>query len=510
MMLVVLGCLLAAGAQASGYRIAGVVVNAATREAVSGARVTIAPVERPDERLGFVTGSDGRFAFVGMPGGRYELMGEQRGLLAGAYQQHGSLSTAIVTGPGKDTGNLVLELSPPGIISGTVTDEGGDPVEHARAELWSSTIVDGRRRLTALADKQTDDTGEFRFASLEPGSYYLAVSGYPWYTKLSQMFAGAPSRGITHTGYSIKYYPNTSDPGAAAPLVLQAGQELSADFTLVAAPAAAIHVHTEGGETLVKEFTLTTPGIGGEPVLLRQGSESGELHNFWGVPAGHYTVGVHGSDAGGAMYGSTEVDLGDSDADVTVTLADAPSLIGTMQLEGGGGLPEGISVTLADAGGRTQRLPVDASGKFALASIAPQRYRLALAGAKEYHLERWAVEGARRDGEMLDIRAGSAVRLWLVAGKGSGQVRGVVSRDGHALPGALVVLAPGHAVQTDSDGSYEFRNLPAGEYALFAVEDGTELEYAKASAIQPYLKAAQKVRVTAGHAETRAIALQGQ
>jgi hypothetical protein len=163
--------LLAAGMAAAqtsgGYRVAGVVLNDATGQPVAGARVTLASVERRDLGMSTATGDNGRFAFTGLPRGKYELSGRRRGLLPESYGQRAGWSSAIVTGPGQNgqnTESLVLRLPPPGIISGRVTDDAGEPVAEALVELLDSRITDGRRTVTAVSSKRTDDAGEYRWA----------------------------------------------------------------------------------------------------------------------------------------------------------------------------------------------------------------------------------------------------------------------------------------------------------------------------------------------------------
>ena len=510
-----LGWLLAAGAPA-GYRVAGVVVNVTSHQPVSGARVTIAPVEHPDLRLAFVTGSDGRFVFLGIPQGRYELLGQRRGLLPQSCDPRANLARSIVTGPGKPTGSIVFALCSPGAISGKVADDAGEPVEHALVELLDSRIVDGRRRVSTLAVKRTTDTGEFRFSSLPAGAYYLAVSGSPWYTKFAQTHGDDAPRSMTHVGYAIQYHSNVNDPAAAEPLILKAGQEVTANFTMLTVPAAGVHVHVDGGEGLSKRFTLTTAGLSGNRVVMREGTESGDLFNFWGVPPGHYILFAQASDAEHARYARQEIDVGDTDTDVSTTLLEAPSLTGMLEVEGSGSLPAKLSIVLVDleSGGRLP-LQIGADGKFSMPAIPPQRVRLALAGEDEYYLKKWSVEGARREGETLDLREGSAVRLKVLAAGGAGRVNGTVDHDGHPIPGALVVLAPTagearaedfRAVASASDGSYEFRGVPPGAYALFAVDGGADLEYANPTVVQRYLGSARKIRVAPGAVITQLLA----
>jgi hypothetical protein len=104
---------------------------------------------------------------------------------------------------------------------------------------------------------------------------------------------------------------------------------------------------------------------------------------------------------------------------------------------------------------------------------------------------------------MLDVPAGAAVQLHIVASDETGRVQGFAINDTHAQEGALVVLAPRnprakaheyHGFQSDSDGSFDFRNVRAGDYLLFAVDD-LDLEYARRAAIQAYLANARAIHV---------------
>jgi uncharacterized protein (DUF2141 family) len=464
--------------------------------------VTLAPVASHDQQASAVTGDDGRFAFTGLPPGKYELAGRRRGLLPLSYGQRAGRAGAIVAGPDQDTENVVLRLPPPATISGKVVDDAGEPVAQALVELIGSRIIDGRRRLTAVASKRTDETGEYRFSTLPAGSYYLAASGVPWYTKFNETLGDSAPRGMTHAGYGIRYYPDAVDPGAAEPLVLKAGQEATANFTLLAVPAVSVQVHCETGESLTKQYTLTSAGFPGNPVRIRQGKETGDLYNFWGVPPGHYTLRAEATDDRRTWYGTSEFDVAAADTEVSVTLHEAPSLSGSVVLEGGGSLPPQLSVLLHDETGRSQPVEMGAGGRFSSPAIPPGRYRVSLGGAEGYHLKNWSTDAGRREGEILEIPAAATVRLTLSAALSVGRISGTVYRDGRPLPGALVVLTPAMAaIESNSDGTYEFQGLPAGEYELFAVEDGTDLEYANPAAIRPYLTGAKKVHLAPGGLE---------
>jgi hypothetical protein len=246
-------------------------------------------------------------------------------------------------------------------------------------------------------------------------------------------------------------------------------------------------------------------------VVVREASQEGNSCNFWALPPGHYTLRVEASDDNHSWYAREPVDVGAADMEIHVNLRAAPSIIGTIVLEGGGAVPSDITVALLDTeANRSVGLPVGAGGRFSVPAIAPKRYRVLVTGAEGYYLKAWSVEGGRREGEILDIPQGSTARLSLTAAKGAGRVNGMVYRDGRPLPGALVVLIPAgsampqepRAVESDSDGSYAFSGLPPGAYAAFAVADGADLEYANPAAIRPYLGSAEKIRVAPADVST--------
>jgi hypothetical protein len=73
------------------------------------------------------------------------------------------------------------------------------------------------------------------------------------------------------------------------------------------------------------------------------------------------------------------------------------------------------------------------------------------------------------------------------------------------VEGVWAVLAPVslptnwtlyHGFQTDSDGSFDWPDVPAGDYFLFAAKVPA-LEYTNPAALGPYLTAAERVTVTA-------------
>ena len=128
----------------AGYRVAGIVVNDGDGAALGRTRVSLAEVQDRRKAESMITGADGRFEFRNVPAGKFSLEGARRNFLVTTYQWHEGFSTAIVTGAGLETENLVLRLIPLGSIAGKVIDEAGEPVRecacevvHANRHVWT-------------------------------------------------------------------------------------------------------------------------------------------------------------------------------------------------------------------------------------------------------------------------------------------------------------------------------------------------------------------------------------
>jgi len=151
------------------YRIAGVVVAKSDGNPLARARIVVQDVKNSEKFESMITAEDGKFEFTGVPAREYSLRGAKRGFISAAYDQHDAYSTAIVTGAGFDTENLVLKLSPDALISGAVLDEAGDPVRRASITLYVEDHPDGISQIHMWRGAQTDDLGVYEVTGLTPG-----------------------------------------------------------------------------------------------------------------------------------------------------------------------------------------------------------------------------------------------------------------------------------------------------------------------------------------------------
>jgi hypothetical protein len=76
---------------------------------------------------------------------------------------------------GQRLADATLRIWKFGAITGTVVDEFGDPIVNVNVRVLRRTMVNGQRRLVSANSATTDDRGIYRFGSLTPGDYLVAI-----------------------------------------------------------------------------------------------------------------------------------------------------------------------------------------------------------------------------------------------------------------------------------------------------------------------------------------------
>src|SRR5271155_2631587 len=173
----------------AGFRISGRVVNSMTSAPVAGAYVVVNAASASNLSRTVRVGADGSFVLTQIPAGRYVLIARRKGYVEQTYLQHQQFTTAILVGPNLNSENLVFPRAPEGVISGELTDEAGEPVRSARMLLFRGDAENGGAPKNFHGQQDTDDEGQYRFASLRSGNYYLAVSAQPWYAEYARRFS---------------------------------------------------------------------------------------------------------------------------------------------------------------------------------------------------------------------------------------------------------------------------------------------------------------------------------
>lgn len=517
---------------AAGYRISGIVVDALTSGPVARAQVSIS---LGNDAATTTTGDDGRFAFAGLEPGKYVLNAAAPGYVREGYNQHGAFFVGIAVGDGQDSEHLIFRLHPQAVIYGRVTDERGEAVRGAQVMLIASDLARGGREKSVRAQMQTNDLGEYRFAHLNSGKYYLAVQAHPWYaqfqlssqTRQNAGFVGnrAGSFFVSRIGvdsdplldviYPITFYPGVTDERSSTELTLGAGEQEQANISMYAVPASHLRLtglsQAEGGALNVgaaqKVFGTLSLGVG-----TTSGQVSPGEYEVAGLPPGQLTLVVNTNKDN--QWTSQTID---ADSRFGGTL-DASALQATAEVSGQVLLPAAaadvrtgdvilVSTTATTLPGANA--PLQKDGMFHFHGIQPGTYKVQVnLHTGGYYIQKVSAKNAEVSGREITITGVSDVDLMVTIGQGPGQVAGVVQLDGKPIAGVMVLLVPesgqemeedSRMDESDSDGTFSLSGILPGEYVLMAIKDGWDLEWSKPGVLKQYLSAGQKLTLAPNH-----------
>ena len=165
--------------------IVGRVIDAGTGQPISGAEVIVhsAMVNergRPSYQWTprILTSSDGYFVFRDIPPDKVEILVTKAGYAGGAYgrRRPNGPSQPLTLGAGERIGDFVIKLWKHAVLSGTVTDEAGEPLVAVFVRGLRKSLIGGHSRLVATAIAITDDRGIYRLSRLLPGDYVVVTS----------------------------------------------------------------------------------------------------------------------------------------------------------------------------------------------------------------------------------------------------------------------------------------------------------------------------------------------
>lgn len=487
------------------YRISGRVVDSR-----SGVVLPRCVVEIVDVKHGFgshtaLTGEDGRFSFDGIPATKYRLSASKSGFLTEAYEQHDNYSTAIAVGPSLLSEDLLFRLTPGAILSGTVTDESGEPVRQAQIKLFRDQDMEGVRSTQQQGVTMTDDRGVYEIADVPPGAYFLSASARPWYAMQHGPAGSSSDNAALDVAYPTAFYPDVTDPDAATPIPVKGGERLQADFILHAERAMRLRIPMSEAEMRNGYGLSLSHSIFGEPedLPVSMTSDGSGAMEIDGLLPGHYDVSVTRNVEGHQTSAHFSADVTDGSAEISEAEMKAEIVVTGKVTSSEGKLPRNSGMALVVRHTRRAYFgPVNDAGEFTV-SVPPGTYEV-LGQINQHYVAAASATGASLAGRVLTVKAGATPRLEISVGNSYAQIDGTVMRDGHPSSAAMVLLVPDHPGenhilfrrdQSDSDGTFTLAGILPGRYRLVAIERGWELEWANPRVLAPFLLKSRPVEV---------------
>jgi hypothetical protein len=505
------------------FTISGTVISATTGTPLDRAELTLStPGPNGSSVADAVTAENGSFHFDHLQAGSYRLQAFRRGYITAGYQEHEGFTTAIVTGPNLVTSGLRFELFPTAVIDGTITDDSGEPVAGAQVRLFRHDQNSGEDHIVTAGNEITDDTGAYEFARLRPGTYYLSISGSPWYAfhpqpKTDESGDLLPSDQQPHSpldvAYSTTYYENGIDSDSATALPISAGDHVQADLALHAVPSIHIQIHlqppVEGRGIAMPQLmqqVFNTDQYQQTDQMTVGNKSGGMVADLSGIAPGHYVLRQFGPRGEGNRTASVELTSDLSVDFAAIAGIGGVDVSGKIAMASGAGLPRRTRVSLQPADGNATREGelVAADGAFTIHNVPPGRYDVQIASPEtRLAVLQMMASGAEARGNHITV-ASQPVLIAATLARGTTTLNGYAKRNGKGLGGIMIFLVPHDPArhdlyrrdQSSTDGSFTLNRIIPGDYTVVAIENGWTLDWGRPEVLAPYLARGLRVRVT--------------
>ena len=476
-----------------------------------------------------VTDDAGRFALTELPPGRFTLTVEKAGFVKtwyGSRQLTRPPGMPIVLGADQRITDLTLPLVRGAVLAGRVVDESGHPIPVAQIIVGAVTYVNGVRRSGQISGGSTftaDDRGVFRAFGLPPGEYVIRAGGggssiggalrpvtpSEIDVAAAMMAAGkpAPTPPLNPPAISrlAAYFPDTPDLSVAQTIRLAPGEERS-DITIT----------MRSGR--VSRATGTAYGPDGQPVAnmavgianVTANSLFTSIGGLRADPNGRFTVNgltpgrwlLFGraappntpSDGVFPWFAELEFVASESNQDgLVLSFAPGSTLQGRLVFAGATARPDlsrmRVSLAHVPRVSGTEMPAVSATpgadGSFTIAPIPPGRFRVNVTGGGAWAAADATHGTAEALDALIEIAPGRDAPLTITMTDRPTDLSGqLLDQLGRPAPEySILVFSSDRAhwgtsprrssgvVRLGTDGRYQIRGLPPGDYVLCVVTD---------------------------------------
>ncbi len=428
------------------------------------------------------------------------------------------------------------------------------------------TLVPGDYVVMATPTENNGAMSDMDLADLKRGmeaqAVGVAMGGNMAFRATSPI--GGAGTDMPSTGYAPVFYPSTTLAMSASAVPLGPAEEKTGiDIQLQLVPLGTITGSVVGDARAVQsttvELTDSNPGLPGLSARTAHPSADGRF-TFTGVAPGQYTLtaksggstfvsmdnsggqtrmmfiqvdgrsGRGGSDGPGGppappMWAKTDVAVeGRTKNDVALVLQSGMSVSGRIAFNGTGDVPTDFSQMRVLLASSTQGSvmsgssfgQVEADGRFRVADVMPGRYRVTVTPPRGWRANSIDVNGRDALDFMLEVKAGEDVGGATVTFTNKPSELSGLLQDSSGQPTSdytIVLFAADQRFWTpqsrrilstrpSTDGKYTFRDLPAGDYKLVALDDAEQDSWFDPAVLRQMMGAATSVTITEGEKKT--------
>lgn len=490
----------------------GIVVHTQTRQPLAKAHVRLSGVSPND--VEFLTGADGKFQMQAKPGS-YMLSAHKTGFLSWSYGQRQPLRSgrSLELTAGQSLPPFTAELIPGGVVAGTVIDELGNPVTGANVSILRTFYWPGGKRGVSEAGRTvTDDRGQYRLHSLNPGRYLLRAS-----TPLGSKLAGLR--------YAGTYFPSAESVERATWLQVTAGGQLENTVVQIK-PTLDVTVRgmvidtEDGGPVSNVNLMMLPDGMPlpelGPSAYVRDPAGHFE---FRFVRPGRYIIYTNTTHKGRRYALREKIDVRENMDPLRLRMSPALRLSGKVRVEGEGGLDMtklifGLEAAGDISGGGGAK--VDAAGEFYLENLDAGVYEARVPNLENAYLKSITLGGRPLQEPYLILDPGTMPQLEVTVSLHDASITGTVKApDGKASSFAAIVAIPTpgsgsifnrtQAEGTKSDGTFRLAGLGPGEYRVYAFANAETGAWYDPEFLKPFEKFGTTVKLE--ERESRALTL---
>lgn len=500
----------------------GRLVEVGTGDAIADAEIVLqisrATVIDNSPTIRTTSDQNGKFIFNDVPTGQHTLIVRQDGYLsedlvlnAQTVLMSAQLSVSV-SATQQETPEILVSLVHGAVISGRVFGVDGLPLRKAVVRAVEIINQNGIPVLRNVADRDTNDLGEYRLFWLKPGEYYIQVSPARDAAANGTQIASGPGVGI------LTYYPDAFVRASAKGIIVKPGDEVSGIDVRLRSAASAPKSFKISGQVL---STLSSPGnSAGVPIPAAAfllyfphdvSDETGQTtignsdiatgHFEALVPSGSYDLyariasvqqGTQQRNNGAAnAWGRAQLVVRDHDVEgIAVVVHPSVDVEGVLRFPGGTSPAKEVRVGLEpdDSSVRIGNFTVVAErpvvptpdGSFKIARVAEADYKLQITGLPaDFYVADVRQGTSSIYGSTVHVGDKPSAPLEIFVAANGGSIQGTVTNNnGQPVASAtLTMVAIDASTQkamvyktatADDKGQFAMRGIRPGEYTVFA------------------------------------------